>query len=177
MRCGPSCWPSCPGRAGQLFALLDPDDRAWLSQRLPEQGWRPLLESLAAPAQQATVGLMSFPVGCTGRVMSPHVIGLDVDESAGAAIEQVRQASPRTETVSMLPVLDAAGVVVGVVSLRRLVVGDPETPVDDVMRILSDVDGEDAILRFGSPPLRRSCSGSPWPWSGCCRRPGSRGGR
>ena len=193
--------PQAP--AARLFALLDPDDRAWLCQHLPEDVWRPLFDHLAPDSREATSRLMAYPAGSTGRAMSPHVIGVDVDQLAGAALEQVRQASPRTETVYMLPVIDGNDVVVGVVSLRRLVTSDPQaavadlmkTPavvmraeqhqeeaaravreaqliaapvvdesgrlvgvltVDDAMRILADVDDEDAARGTGSSPLRRS---------------------
>ena len=190
-------------RAVALFELLDPDDRAWLCQRLPGEVWRPLVDGLLPAAREATLGLMAYPAGSTGRVMSPHVIGLDVDQVASAALIQVRQASSRTETIYMLPVLDHADVVVGVVSLRRLVTSEPHTPVvdlmaapavvvradqdqeeaaravreagliaapvvdetsrllgvltvDDAMRILADVDAEDAARGSGSEPLRGS---------------------
>ncbi len=122
-----------PERASALFELLDPDDRAWLCQRLPDEVWRPLVDALSQDARDATLGLMAYPAGSTGRAMSPHVIGLDVDQSASAALAQVRQASARTETIYMLPVLDHADVVVGVVSLRRLVTSDPRTPVVELM--------------------------------------------
>ncbi|OFE18067.1 magnesium transporter [Humibacillus sp. DSM 29435] len=189
--------------AARLFALLDPDDRAWLCQRLPKDVWLPLLDRLTPDSREATERLMAYPQDSTGRAMSPHVIGVDVDQLAGAALERVRQASPRTETIYMLPVIDGHDVVVGVVSLRRLVTSDPQaavadlmkTPavvmradqhqeeaaravreaqliaapvvdesgrlvgvltVDDAMRILSDVDDEDAARSTGSSPLRRS---------------------
>lgn len=120
-------------RAVALFTLLDPDDRAWLGQRLPREVWRPLVDGLAPPAREATLALMAYPAGSTGRAMSPHVIGLDVDQVVGAALEQVRQAGPRTETLYMLPVLDPADTVVGVVSLRRLVTSDPQLPIAELM--------------------------------------------
>ncbi len=136
-------------QAVALFELLDPDDRAWLCQRLPGEIWRPLLDQLPAPAREATLGLMAYPSGTTGRVMSPHVIGLDIDQVASAALAQVRQASNRTETIYMLPVLDPDDVVVGVVSLRRLVASDPQTPVVELMAspavvVRADQDQEEA---------------------------------
>ena len=63
-------------------------------------------------------------------------------------LEQVRRASPRTETLYMLPVVDTTGVVLGVVSLRRLLVSDPEVPVHELMStavvVRVDQDQEDA---------------------------------
>lgn len=122
-----------PDRAVDFFALLDPDDRAWLCQRLPGDVGGALLEGLSDAAREITMALMAYPAGSTGRVMSPHVIGLDVDQVAGTALEQVRQASAETETIYMLPVLDRADVVVGVVSLRRLVTCGPGTPIAALM--------------------------------------------
>lgn len=120
--------------AARYFALLDPDDRAWLCQRLPSDIWSPLLEQLPPDSREATLRLMAYPADTTGRAMSPHVIGVDVDQLASGALEQVRQASSRTETVYMLPVIDGDDVVVGVVSLRRLVTSDPQATVAQLMK-------------------------------------------
>lgn len=120
-------------RAVELFAKLDPDDRAWLCQRLPEELAQDLLAGLTPSARESTQRLMAYPAGSTGRAMNPHVVGLAADQSAASALDQVRQVSPETETVYMLPVLDPGGVVLGVVSLRRLVTSELTTPVSQLM--------------------------------------------
>ncbi|MEO5745247.1 MAG: hypothetical protein ABIQ53_11770 [Terracoccus sp.] len=35
---------------------------------------------------------MAYPAGSTGWAVSPHVVDVDVDQLAGAAVEQMRQA-------------------------------------------------------------------------------------
>jgi magnesium transporter len=120
-------------RATRLFTALDPDDRARLLQQLPKELSRTLQSSLTGPAADATRQLMAYPPRSAGRAMSPHVLNVRVGEAAGSALERVRRAPEHVETIYMLPVTDAADVVVGVLSLRRLVTTDAATPVAEVM--------------------------------------------
>jgi magnesium transporter len=116
-----------------LFEGLDPDDRARLLDGLPAAVSTPLLVGLGEPDRAATLGLAAYPARSTGRVMSPEVVSVRHDQSAFSALAHVREHGSKAETVYMLPVLAEGDRVVGVVSLRRLLFTEPDTPVREVM--------------------------------------------
>lgn len=140
-------------RSETLFASLDPDDRAWICHRVPDSLSETLLAALDRGARELTLLLMQYGPRSTGRVMSPHVLAVRAAQSVDTALELVRSQGEQVETVYMLPVVGDAGVVLGVVSLRRLMVSDPRTAVGDLMTapavvMRTDQDQEDAALSF-----------------------------
>jgi magnesium transporter len=133
---GPQC--RLVGRLPQresvdLFAQLQPDDRARLLDEVPAAVSEQLLSSLDADAREITLTIAGYPHRSTGRAMSPNVVSVTATSSAGDALRHVRRHGATAETVYMLPVLDPDGAVLGVVSLRRLLFSEPETPVGRVM--------------------------------------------
>jgi magnesium transporter len=118
---------------GELFAALDPDDRARLMDELPAGVATRLLAGLDPRHRSLTLTLLGYPPDSTGRAMSPQVVSVRAGQTAAAALARVRARGAEAETVYMLPVLGPGRVVVGVVSLRRLLFCDPESRVSDVM--------------------------------------------
>ncbi len=120
-------------RSTALFERLEPDDRAWLSGRLPPEQAQQLMAALSQDAREATVRLMRYAAGSAGRAMSPHVVAVRDTDSVGDCLEHVRRHGAEAETIYMLPVLDGSDAVIGVVSLRRLLLTAPESEVSSVM--------------------------------------------
>lgn len=140
-------------RSELLFASLDPDDRAWICPEMPDPLSTRLLAALDPGARDLTLRLMQYGPRSTGRVMSPHVLAVQATETVDSAMELVRSQGEQVETVYLLPVLDDAGLVLGVVSLRRLVVSDRHALVGDLMTspavvMRTDQDQEEAALSF-----------------------------
>jgi magnesium transporter len=120
-------------RAAALFGTLDPDDQATLGHQVPAPLAAVWLDALEPDERHLTERLLEHPPGSVGRVMSPEVVAVRADLTVGAALDLARQSAGTAETIYMLPVVDDTGVVLGVVSLRRLLSSDPATPVLDVM--------------------------------------------
>src|SRR5699024_837707 len=104
----------------ELFAGLDPDDRAELLPELPAVVVNRLLSGLTAAERSMTVGLLGYPPKSAGRRMSPEVVSVHQDVSVAEALQRVRRFGEYAETVYAIPVVAAGRTVVGVVSLRRL---------------------------------------------------------
>ncbi|NLU84298.1 magnesium transporter [Rhodococcus sp. HNM0569] len=117
----------------ELFAALDPDDRAPLLDELPAGVAARLLSGLPRTEQASTTALLGYPVDSAGRRMSPEVAYVPEGITAGAALERLRAMGEQVETIYIVPVLGPGRRVEGVVSLRRLLVSDPATLVDDLM--------------------------------------------
>ncbi|HVM28085.1 MAG TPA: magnesium transporter [Mycobacteriales bacterium] len=116
-----------------LVRDLDPDDRAGLLDELPATVAQRLLSGLSPDERAMTTALLGHPADTAGRRMSPEVVALPEDALVGEALEHVRRHGRDAETLYVLPVIGPGRCVVGVVSLRRLLVTDDDVPVREVM--------------------------------------------
>lgn len=127
----------------EIFAALDPDDRASLLDELPAGVAARLLGGLGPDERALTTALLGYPEDSAGRRMSPRVAAVRRGTSVAGALDALRRAGDDVETIYTVPVLGAGRVVEGVVSLRRLLVSDPDTPVEDVMSPAVTVEATD----------------------------------
>ncbi|WP_068124531.1 magnesium transporter, partial [Nocardioides massiliensis] len=117
----------------ELIADLDPDDRAGLLEELPAGVAARVLSGLDPREQAMTTALLGYPPRSVGRRMTPEVIAVAVDATVGEALTQVLDQERHAETIYTVAVVGAGRHVEGVVSLRRLLVTEPTTPVAEVM--------------------------------------------
>ncbi|GAA1409623.1 MULTISPECIES: magnesium transporter [Oerskovia] len=127
----------------EIFAALDPDDRASLLDELPAGVAARLLGGLGPDERALTTALLGYPEDSAGRRMSPRVASVRRGTSVAGALDALRRAGDDVETIYTVPVLGAGRVVEGVVSLRRLLVSDPDALVEDVMSPAVTVEATD----------------------------------
>jgi magnesium transporter len=112
---------------------LPSDDVAAIIDYLPEDLSVAVLELMQKKPASADVGdLLEYPEKTAGRIMNPKVFALSEDMTAAEAITAV-QAARDVEMVFYLYVIDARRHLVGVVSLRRLLLVPPDTPLKRIM--------------------------------------------
>ena len=112
---------------------LPSDDVAAIIDNLPEELSAAVLELMQKRPASADVGeLLEYPEKTAGRIMNPKVFALSEDMTAAEAIAAL-QASRDVEMVFYLYVIDARRHLVGVVSLRRLLLVPPDTPLKRIM--------------------------------------------
>jgi magnesium transporter len=100
---------------------------------LPEELAAAVLELMQKKPAGADVGeLLEYPEKTAGRIMNPKVFALSEDMTASEAIAAL-QGSRDVEMVFYLYVMDARRHLVGVVSLRRLLLVPPDTPLKRIM--------------------------------------------
>ncbi len=117
----------------KLTQELPSDDAAALIDHLPEELSAAVLELMQKKPASADVGeLLDYPEKTAGRIMNPKVFALSEDMTAAEAIAAL-QASRDVEMVFYLYVIDSRRHLVGVVSLRRLLLVPPETPLKRIM--------------------------------------------
>lgn len=120
-------------RVRQLIEEMDPDDRARLLDELPAKVAHRFLSQLSPHERQLTNTLLGYPPESAGRVMSPEFVSLRADMTVEDALAKVRRAGSVAETIYMLPVTDDQRRLVGVVSLKQLVLADRGESVADLM--------------------------------------------
>jgi magnesium transporter len=112
---------------------LPSDDVAALIDHLPEELSAAVLELMQNRPAGADVGeLLEYPERTAGRIMNPKVFALSEDLSVSEAITAL-QKSRDVEMVFYLYVIDGRRHLVGVVSLRRLLLVPPDTPLKRIM--------------------------------------------
>lgn len=78
-------------------------------------------------------GLMVYPDDTAGSIMTTEFVALNKNVTAEEAINSLRQKSPSAETVYYVYVVDDDEVLVGVLSLRDLIVTPPNWPLEHIM--------------------------------------------
>lgn len=134
----------------ELFSGIDPSDQVRLLGELPAKVAKELLKSVPRETRDSASILMGFQPGTVGRVMSPHYLRLRRDDTVGSALERIRKIKPDREALLDIWVTDKHRIMEGVVTLRDLVLAEPEAAIgdimdDDVVFVTADTDQEDAV--------------------------------
>jgi magnesium transporter len=117
----------------ELVNNMSPDDRARLFDELPAKVVRQLLEQMSPVERQATALLLGYQPNMAGRIMTPKYISLKEGMTVSQALERIRSLAFTTETIYYLYVTDAARHLTGIVSLRGLVIAQPEETIGEIM--------------------------------------------
>ncbi|MEP0792928.1 magnesium transporter [Trichocoleus sp. DQ-A3] len=112
---------------------MSPDDRARLFDELPATVVRRLLEQLTPTERQATAQLLGYEAGTAGRLMTPEYISLKENMTVAETLERIRSLAHATEIIYYLYITDAARHLSGILSLRDLVIANPEQKIGDIM--------------------------------------------
>lgn len=112
---------------------MSPDDRARLFDELPAKVVRQLLQQLSAQEREATALLLGYEAGTAGRAMTPEYIALKEDWTVERALNHIRRLASVSETVYYLYVTDSARRLTGILSLRILVIGQPDQTIGELM--------------------------------------------
>src|SRR3954467_10733600 len=132
----------------KLVQDLPSDDAAAIIDYLPEELAAAVLEQMQKRPAGGDVGeLLEYEEQTAGRIMNPKVFALSEDMTAGEAITAL-QGSRDVEMVFYLYVVDGRRHLVGVLSLRRLLLVPPSTPLKrimttDLISVRTDTDQEE----------------------------------
>jgi magnesium transporter len=138
----------------RLLQEIPSDDAAAIVDHLPEELSAAVL-ALIKPKPGGGVGeLLEYPEQTAGRIMNPNVFALSEDMTVTEAIAAL-QGSREVEMVFYLYVVDERRHLVGVVSLRRLLLVPPETPLKrimttDLISVRVDTDQEEVARQVAS---------------------------
>src|SRR5204862_5909715 len=108
------------------------DDAAALIDYLPEELSASVLDLMRPKESGVVENLLEYDEQTAGRIRNPHVFALSEDLTVGEAITEL-QSNRDVEMVFYLYVVDERRHLVGVISLRRLLLVSPETPLKRIM--------------------------------------------
>jgi magnesium transporter len=137
-----------PEEIAQVLQELASDDAAEFISAMPEDLRERLLDLMRIEASTDVQELLSFPEGTAGRIMTPDVFALKEDLTVGEAIAAIQSASSDVELIYYLYIIDDRNHLVGVSSLRQLLLVPPTTPLKkimntDVISVCTDTDQEE----------------------------------
>jgi magnesium transporter len=143
-----------PEEIARLLQEIPSDDAAAIVDHLPEELSTTVLEMMRPKESGQVENLLEYPEQTAGRIMNPSVFALTEDMTVGEAIAAL-QAARDVEMVFYLYVVDGRRHLVGVTSLRRLLLVSPETPLKrimtpDVIGVRVDTDQEEAAQMVAS---------------------------
>jgi magnesium transporter len=116
----------------KLAQEIPSDDAAALIDHLPEDLSAAVLDLMRPRESGVVENLLEYAERTAGRIMNPNVFALSEDMTVGEAITEL-QSNRDVEMVFYLYVVDERRHLVGVVSLRRLLLVSPETPLKRIM--------------------------------------------
>ena len=132
----------------QILESMPADDVADIIGRLPEEKSKTILDKMKKAESEEVEGLLRYDDDTAGGIMVPDFIALREDVTAKEAIESLQKEHSDVEMPFYLYVVDEYGKLVGVSSLRQLVVVPPDTPLKsfmstDVFSVQTDMDQEE----------------------------------
>ena len=138
----------------RLAQEIASDDAAALIDNLPEELSAAVLDLMRPKDSSVVENLLEYDEQTAGRIMNPHVFALNEDMTVGEAITEL-QSNRDVEMVFYLYVVDDRRHLVGVTSLRRLLLVAPSTPLKRIMTtdIISarvDTDQEEVARQVAS---------------------------
>ncbi len=132
----------------EILESMPADDVADIIGRLPEDRSQDILDKMKKAESEEVEDLLRYDDDTAGGIMVPDFIALKEDVTAKEAIESLQTEHSDVEMAFYLYVVDEYGKLVGVSSLRQLVVIPPETPLKefmstDVFSVQTDMDQEE----------------------------------
>ena len=122
-----------PARAADILEEMSPDDAADLVADLSDETRQELLALMERDEAEELGELLAYPEDTAGGMMTTEFVAVPASLTCAQAIDRLRELEPDAETIYYVYVTDDEDRLVGVLSLRDLIVARPDTSVAEVM--------------------------------------------
>ncbi|MFN7015932.1 MAG: magnesium transporter [Fimbriimonadales bacterium] len=120
-------------KAARLLQLIPADDAAQILDELDEAKAEALLQQMAPPEAREVRELLEYPENTAGRLMVRQYVRVRPDWTVEMCLDYLRQVGSEIETIYYLYVVDNRQRLVGVCSLRDVVISDPSKRIEQIM--------------------------------------------
>jgi len=135
----------------EIVSELQPDDAADFLGELDDEDVGAILGRLEKAYSAKVGGLLEYDESTAGGIMTPDFVALEATATVSDAAEQVRRANPE-EDLHEVFIVDAAGMLVGLVPLRKMVTANPTTKLEAIADrnpvTVSAEDDQEAVLQI-----------------------------
>jgi magnesium transporter len=141
------------GLAARVADAMSADERADLFQGLPDELRADLLARMPRDVSLDVRELIRYPESSAGGIMTTDFVALDPGHTVEQAIDNARRTAAEKETIYEAYAVDPNGTLVGVVSLRDLVLAPAGKTIaavmnPDVISVPAEMDQEDVARLF-----------------------------
>jgi magnesium transporter len=119
--------------AASVLGAMDPDDRVDLLAQLKPAVHVDLVQKLAAPQAAETRELEQYPPDTAGGIMTTQVTALPQNWTVEQAIAELRRIKQEVGQLYYVYVVDETRRLVGVLSMRDLILARPESTLAEIM--------------------------------------------
>jgi CBS domain-containing protein/sporulation protein YlmC with PRC-barrel domain len=123
-----------PEEAADVLEQMPPDDAADILGDVHEERAGELMRLMAPHTAEEVRSLLIYEDDTAGGLMNSRLFAVAEMETAGRVVEDLRRTAPPEDEIYYLYVVDSGGRLRGVLSLRDLVVAQPEALIADCMR-------------------------------------------
>jgi magnesium transporter len=116
-----------------LLNEMAPDDRTTFLEELPATVTREMLALLTPKERAIAVTLLGYPERSVGRLMTPDYVAVREDWTVQQVLDYVRTHGQDSETLNVIYVVDAQGVLIDDIRIREFLLTDPARTVSDLM--------------------------------------------
>ena len=120
-------------RAADIIEEMDSDDAADLLGELSRAQQNELLAEMDSETAEDLRELVAYAEDTAGGLMTTDYVWIYQHRTVEATIAKIREIAPETEFIYYLYVLDQAEKLLGVLSLRTLLLAKPDATIDTVM--------------------------------------------
>lgn len=117
-----------------LMANMKPDDRTALLEELPGRITQKLMNLLSVENLAEARALLGYPEDSIGRLMTPDYVAVRPDWTIGKTIEHIRKRGRDMETIDPIYVTDSRWKLLGVISLRQVILSRLEETIETMMQ-------------------------------------------
>lgn len=120
-------------QVADLLEEMAPDEAVDLLSRLSDDKQVRILEEIAREKREILEKLLIHPEGKAGGIMTTEFVTLDQNLTVAEALEKIRKDFSDLEVVYYLYVVDQEKHLLGVASLRNLLLADPNSTLEQLM--------------------------------------------
>jgi magnesium transporter len=122
-----------PARAADILEEMDPDEAADLVADLSHESRAEILGLMEKDEAEEVQELMTYAEDTAGGIMTTEFVAVRASLTAAQTIDRLRELEPDAEMIFYVYVTDSDERLVGVLSLRDLIVAKPNTPISKFM--------------------------------------------
>jgi magnesium transporter len=120
-------------KAADIIEEMPPDEAADILSDLPVDKAKEILESIEKEEAEDIQELLSHEEDTAGGLMTNEFIAYPAETTVRKAIENFKKVAEEIESVYYIYVIDAEEKLLGVVSLRDMILADPDAKLSDIM--------------------------------------------
>ena len=137
-------------RLADLVDMLDSDEAADVLGSVEPEIAEKVLETLPEEQKSNVQQLLSYDEDTAGGIMSTELVSVEESMTVKEVINEVRAAADRVDDIYAIWVVDSDGVLRGSVTLKNLILADPNTRVgslmdSDLRPVMVDMDQEEVV--------------------------------